>query len=278
MPERSNEPLIRLGRRRRRSRSALVPALVILTLGVVGAGITWYVMRSDPALDGLPPDRAAADSGGARDSLGPLDAPPLELPTLSASDAFVRDLATGLSSHPRLAAWLVTDDLVQRFVASVVSLAEGMSPVEHLEFLAPTGTFVVRDAEGRIVVDPATYQRYDLLAETFVSLDTEGSARLYRQLHPLFEEAYRELGFTEPSFDETMARAVGNLLAVQVPDAPPVVTPSGAAYAYEDPVLEERTAAQKHLLRMGPRNARRVQAKLRALADRVGIVPDTSDG
>jgi hypothetical protein len=246
---------------------------VILGLLVAGAGIGWYLMRDRSEPVGALADAAPTDTSAARESLGPLDAPPLELPPLSASDAFVRDLVTGLSAHPRVAAWLVTDDLVQRFVASVVSLAEGMSPVEHLQFLAPRGTFEARDAGGRIVVDPATYRRYDLLAETFVSLDTEGSARLYRQLHPLFEEAYRELGFTEPGFDETMARAVGNLLAVEVPDTPPALTPSGAAYAFEDPVLEERTDAQKHLLRMGPRNARRVQEKLSALAGRVGIVP-----
>ena len=36
--------------------------------------------------------------------------------TLSTSDAVVRELAAGLSANPKLAAWLVNEDLVRRFV------------------------------------------------------------------------------------------------------------------------------------------------------------------
>ena len=47
----------------------------------------------------------------------------------------------------------------------------------------------------------------------------------------------------------------------------------GIGYGYADPKLEAMPAAQKQLLRMGPENARAVQAKLREIALALGIPP-----
>jgi hypothetical protein len=257
--------------RRRRSRAPVIAAISLLAALAIGAG-AWYLLRSRDAADPQM-EAAATDVLPEAEAVAPTPVadPPLDLPALDASDAFLRDLVARLSSHPQLAAWLVNDNLVRRFVATVADLAEGMSPAPHLRFLTPGQPFGVQEAGGRLVIDPASYRRYDLLTGTFVSLDTEGTARLYRQLHPLFEEAYQELGIATRSFDDAMALAMGNLLAVNVPDRLQVV-PSGATeYEFGDPRLEARGGAEKHLLRMGPENARRVQAKLRELADALAI-------
>jgi hypothetical protein len=39
----------------------------------------------------------------------------------------------------------------------------------------------------------------------------------------------------------------------------------GGIYTFADPKLEALPAVEKHLLRMGPRNMRRIQAKAKAL-------------
>jgi hypothetical protein len=43
------------------------------------------------------------------------------------------------------------------------------------------------------------------------------------------------------------------------------------SYQFADPGLEGLRPAQKHFLRMGPGNVRKVQAKLRQLAQALGI-------
>lgn len=271
----SGRPFPSLRRRREKRESARRAwGLIVLLLLLAGAGIwLWLRSGSGEPEDTTPvsettelPRPAPVDSPSAR-----AETPPLELPELEASDSVVREVAAGLSERPRWAAWLVTDDLVHRFVASVVSVSTGSSPAGHVEFLAPDEAFDAREADGRTVIDPASYRRYDLLAETFASVDTERTARLYDQLHPLFEEAHRELGFEEGTFDDALARAIRNVLAVQVPDRPPEVEPDEGVYVFRDPALEARSPAAKHLLRMGPENARRVQAKLRELADAIGL-------
>lgn len=259
---RSEEPRFGPGRRRR-SPGLAVAVLAVFAVVLLGAGAGWYWLRSRAAPE--PPGVAAAPANEPAEPPASRDVPPLDLPELDASDAVVRDLIAGLSRHPELAVWLVNDDLVRHFVAAVVTVSEGASPAPHVEFLDPAAAFAVGDSGGRTVLDPASYSRYDLVTETFASLDTQGAARLYHQLEPLFDEAYRELGFPDGSFNDSLTRAIRNLLAVEVPEQPPELVPSATvatAYEFKDTALEARTPAQKHLLRMGPENARRIQSRL----------------
>jgi len=233
----------------------------VLALAVIG-GAGWYWFRGRTPAQPLP-------AAGAPPAMAARPAPPAtDLPSLDASDEFVRDVVGQLSSHPQLARWLVTDDLVRHFVAAVVTIAHGGSPAPQVEFLRPGGTFDVVGTGGRTVADPASYRRYALVTEAFISLDTEGTARLYHDLEPLFDRAYHELGFTDSSFTDALTRAMRSLVAVEIPSRPPALVPSDSAattWAFADPALEARSPAVKHLLRLGPENARRVQEKLAEL-------------
>ena len=272
LPDRTTGPLFSSLARRHRSSGPSVGALVVLAIAAVAAGLGWLWMRSrasDPG-SGTTVPTMARPADPAPTMTEPA-APPLELPELSASDAFVRGLVGRLSAHPRLAGWLVSEDLVRHFVLTVVRLAGGESPASELRFLAPEGDFRVREVGGRLFIDPVGYRRYDVVTEAFASLDTRGAVLLYEQLHPLFEEAYRELGITDHTFDQSFELAVGNLLAAPVPAAAPEVWLDEAVYAFRDPALEELTPAEKHVLRMGPENARRFQGKLGQIADGLGI-------
>ncbi len=193
------------------------------------------------------------------------------LPPLDGSDAFVRDLLARLSERPELAAWLAPDHLVRRFVATVDNIADGVSPAPHLAHLRPQEGFTARNAEGRWVADTKGHRRYEALTSTFVDLDSEQTANLYRALRSLCDEAYRELGYPGRTFDQTLAAAIDRLLAVALPDRPPELVAQATVFVYADPTLEQLPAAEKQLLRLGPANARRVQAKLRELAQALGL-------
>jgi hypothetical protein len=249
-------------------------AAALALLLAAAAVFAWYRFRAGTEAAAPTEAPAVADPAPATPSIERPDVPSLVLPELRASDAFVRDLVARLSAHPRLAAWLVNDELVRRFVAAVANTAQGLSPAPQLPFLAPAGPFRTREDGARRVIDEAAYRRYDVLTEVFVSLDTQGAARLYRQLLPLFEEAYAELGYADPTFEAATARAIARLRAVPVPDRPPAVVPHpevATAWAYEAAELEGRPSAEKHLLRMGPANARRVQTKLTELGAAAGV-------
>jgi hypothetical protein len=255
--------------RRSRHRSAFPPAfwigLLLLTAVVVGAA--WFWIRSRQAPE-PPPDPTQVDPRAAPTEL---HEEPFVLPTLGASDVAVRQLLLRISDHPRLAAWLVTDDLIRRFVEAVVDVSRGSSPVPALEMLIPEEPFSVERSGDRLFMDPQSHRRYDVLGEVFASVDAERAARVYHQLLPLFLEAYQELGLSDGPFEEVLARATENLLAVEVPPGPFEVREAVDRYVYTDQTIESLTPAQKHMYRLGPENSRRVQDKLREISNELGL-------
>lgn len=197
-----------------------------------------------------------------------------EIPELGASDGWLREVVRQISSHPQLAEWLVTDELIRRFVAVVDNLAEGKSPSSHLAVMKPADGFRTQQRDGRYYVDPASYQRYDIVADAVNSLDTRGTVELYRAVQPLLQEAYVDLGYPGGDFERALERAVGRLLAAPVVEEPLEVIPKVSSYDLADPALERLDPATKHFLRWGPRNLGLVQAKVAELATTIGLSID----
>jgi hypothetical protein len=243
--------------------------VAITALVVVGAlGLGWFVLRGtrEPAPTAPPsPPVAAAPTPSPQQEAPQAPTPPL--PPLGQSDAHVRELVGPLSSLPELHKWLAaTEDLIRRFTTAVGNISEGESPRAALSFMAPPGAFQVVERGGHTVIAPESFARYDTVARIITSLDTQTSARTYQTLRPLIDEAYKEISRPGQRFDQTLANAIQRMLDTPVPEGElEVVDTPGVNYAYAAPELEQLSAAQKHLLRMGPANARALQAKLREL-------------
>lgn len=184
---------------------------------------------------------------------------------LDDSDSLVRELVSKISSHPDLVRWLATDDVIRTFVAAVDNIANGHSPRQQIDFFSPQGEFRVKEGAGAFTIDDAGYGRYNPVADVFASLDTEGTVRLYRQLTPAIQEAYKDLGYPEDSFHGTLVRAIDELLTVPVIEGDVFLEEKLKSFAFIDEELESMSQAQKHLFRMGPRNIRKIQSKLRDL-------------
>lgn len=194
-----------------------------------------------------------------------------EVPALADSDDWLREVVAQISSHPQLAEWLVTPELIRGFVVVVDNIAEGTSPAKHLKMAAPEEKFGVRETDDTIYIDSASFQRFDLLTDVIDSLDTEGTAELYLAIRPLLQQAYQDLGYPGEDFDATLGRAIQRVLATPVVDGPIELEPKVTAYEFVDPALEDLSPAAKQFLRLGPENLQRVQAKLRALSRAIGL-------
>jgi hypothetical protein len=181
-------------------------------------------------------------------------------------------MARRLSTHPFFTLLLDADDLIRKLVVSVSNVAEGASPAKQLLHIRPEERFTALSTSQRIVIDPESYRRYDAPAELFASLDAGAVAGLVRTLEPLLEEAHKELGLSErKGFRDTLSRAIAVLLAVPVVEGPIRLRAVNVNYAFEDPALEKLSPAQKHLIRMGPENTRRVQKKLSEIQAALGL-------
>lgn len=260
----------------RRSRGPWI-GLLLAAAVAIAAGVWYFYVRSPAATDTRVRTETEQVVVPTPPHAGPAAEPgeDILLPPLDESDPLVRELVRRLSQHPRVAAWLTTDRLVRNFTVVIANVASGQTPAQHLKAVAPGGAFQVVQRGSGVYVDPRSYARYDGHADAFAALDARGAARLYATLKPRIEEAYRELGSPHGSPDKTLERAIVELLNVPVVEGDVQLRADPVAYAYVDPSLESLSHAQRQLLRMGPRNVRLVQAKLREIAEYLGIPPSS---
>jgi hypothetical protein len=85
----------------------------------------------------------------------------------------------------------------------------------------------------------------------------------YVYFYPLFQNAYRELGYPTGYFNDRLVEAIDNLLAAPDVPAPKLVQPK-VLYQFADSGLEARSAGQKIMMRKGKRERRTVKP-LRAI-------------
>ena len=259
---------------RRRSRNV---QWIAISAGVlIAAAAIGYVAlrRTAPPEPARATDKPIVAPSQPAPDLRPEPGEDIALPPLDETDSLVRQLVQRLSSHPRVAAWLAIKGLIHNFTVVTLNISNGETPAVHLRRLAPASRFRVREAAGAVYLDPRSYQRYDAYADAVAGLDARGTARLYATLKPRITEASRELGNPTGDFDPVLERAVVELLRVPVVDGEVRVTAKTISYAFADPRLEALSAAQRQFLRMGPRNVRMVQSKLREIAPYLGI-PDS---
>ena len=235
-------------------------AVVIAVAASIAIG-GWFWWRSSHGAAAPPAARAAP--AAALPSTAAADR--AALPPLDEIDPLVRQLVSALSSHPKVLAGLTTDDLLRNVAVSVQNIADGESPARQVKPLAPEGAFRVSRIDGQTVLDPRSYQRYDGHADAVNALDAGRVARLYETLEPRLEEAYKELN-PDGNFDATLQRAVTLLVSTPIVEGPVRLEADGGTYRFADPALEALSPAQRQLLRMGPRNMRVVQQKLREIA------------
>lgn len=251
----------------------IVIGLVVAASALASGLLIWQMSRGSapaeaPALDGT-----AAVPGGMPASQ-PLVIPMPADVDLGKSDELVREKAGGLSSLPLFAGWLKTEDLLRRVTAAVFCVADGTSPSESLSFMSPRKRFSVKKIGGRLCVDPKSYARYDAAAAVVESIDAKAAAALIQALGPWFQAASRELSSPPRDFQATLGKAIVSLLQTPVVERDIPLKEKVVSFAMApmpDLGLEELPAAQKHLLRMGPKNTVKVQAKLRELALALGM-------
>ena len=187
------------------------------------------------------------------------------LPTLGNSDGYVHKKTVEIADGMKIEPLLVDKDLVRHFVVFVDNLAQGELARKVSPLKAPDRIFTVSDITNKTYLNPDSYHRYDLYANFVANLDEQQLAATYKELTPLLEEAFEELGYGDMSFNQRLLQAIDIMLAAPVIEQPIELDGVSVNYQFVDPQLEALPNAQKLLVRMGPENTKKVKAALRKL-------------
>ncbi len=259
-----------------RKRPASTPwwAWLAGALAVAGAiGIGLYLARTGPpAVSEMPGANKIAPAPAtppASTIQHPIDQAAVAsdnspLPALDASDAAVL-AALGALTGDGLTALLNPEHVIQRTVATIDSLPRQKIASDALPVRGASGSFAAKREAGGDAIDAKNYARYDTYAAIAKSMDAQKVVAWYVHYYPLFQEAYRQLGYADGYFNDRLVAVIDHLLATPDLPQPPALTQSKVMYEYADPSLESRSAGQKLLLRSGPDNEAAIKAKLREI-------------
>jgi len=231
---------------------------------------------AQPNADVQPPAEVASS---ASEILHPLPAvpPPADLagkplPSLSESDEAIKQgLAIPLGKQVSLGNIVISQDLARRIVATVDKLPRQKAGTKLLPVKAPANSFVA-GREGRVLtLGPANYTRYAPYVKLAQAVDVKQLVGLYVYFYPLFQQAYEELGYPKKYFNDRLVAVIDDLLAAPDVSGPVKLIRPKVMYEFADPELEELSAGQKVLIRMGPGNAALIKTKLRDLRRELGV-------
>lgn len=191
------------------------------------------------------------------------------VPALAESDTFVQQKALAIINNNLLASSLVQQDIIRQFVVFVDNLAQGELTRKVSPIKGPEKLFTVSEITNKVYLNPDSYHRYDAYVDSITKMDEQSLIRTYKQLTPLLEEAFSELGYSNAKFNDRMLQAIKVLLAAPIVEDPIELSSISVNYQFVDPNLEALPSAQKLLIRMGPENTRKLKVALRKLENQL---------
>ncbi len=256
----------------RRWMIGVTAGLIAIAAAVAGA---WLYFQREPAPAPAPPPPvaqvpaappAAAPEPQIKFPIEQAQAPAAEkgAPALSVqdSDPAAREALAKLVGQQRVAQLFQVDGIVRRWVATVDNLpreraAQGMMPVKPV-----AGAFIVSGSGDDMTINPQNSVRYTAWVQLAESVNTNALVAAYVRLYPLFQDAYKELGYPKGYFNDRLIEAIDNALGAPDVPAPVALVQPRVVYQFADAKLESLSAGQKIMVRMGSQNAARIKAKL----------------
>ena len=260
--------------------------IVVLFILVVGAALYFRdtAVRREPSEAQPPPQQQAAalpDKAEAPQSptqnapheaqhplpklAEPLGAESKPLPPLAASDEAMRQALTGPLGERWVNDFVISKDIARRIVATVDNLPRPKATTQLMPFKTPANQLTINRKGERVTLSPANFARYTPYVKLAQAVDVKRLVALYVRFYPLFQQAYEELGYPKKYFNDRAVEAIDDLLAAPQIDGPVALIQPKVVYVFADPELEDLSAGQKLLIRVGPQNAAAIKAKLREL-------------
>lgn len=246
---------------------------VVVAVIVAALAISFYVWQQGgqeapqpppPARTETPPAPAARPAPQIQFPL-PQVADSPSLPMLDQSDSTMREGLASLFGRSSFEQFFQPQNVIRRIVATVDNLPREKLALRLMPVKAVAGSLLLTGAEENRVLsaqNSARYLPYVLMAE---SVDAGKLVAIYIHHYPLFQQAYRELGYPSGYFNDRLVQVIDHLLAAPDIGGPIKLAQRKVLYEFADPELEARSAGQKILIRIGAGNAARVKAKLREI-------------
>lgn len=239
--------------------------VVLLVLGGIAAGFYYWQMEPEPAA-GPPPVEAPPapePEPQIRHPIKETEPPEKPLPALENSDGAMLKVLTGFFGRQAVQEFFNVREIVRRFVVTVDNLPRKHVPLRYRLFKPVAGKFLATGEGENYLTNSDNLRRYKSYVLLSDTVDAKKLVVVYTRFYPLFQQEYMNLGYPKGYFNDRLVEAIDDMLAApEIPGAIKLVRPK-VMHLFADPQLEELSAGQKIMIRMGVENAVRIKARLR---------------
>ncbi len=245
----------------------LIPIAILAALG--GAAY-WYHLQP-PGQEGQPTEAPKTTEEMKKDHYevgsdahkagGPL-------PKLEESDNDLTHALNGIVTKERMEQILHMNNFIQRFVVTIDTATTSKFTIEFLPVALAPGKFSAVGKDDDATFSDKNAERYRSYVNFAKDVDAKQAVAIYARFYPLFQQAYDELG-SKGYFNDRLVAVIDHLLETPEPKGRIQLTKSMMSYKYADPALENLSAGQKTLIRIGPENEKVLKEKLRQFREQL---------
>lgn len=175
------------------------------------------------------------------------------------SDSAVRRQFAYVSDTPFYKALWRPNNLLQRWVTFTFGLSKGQVMRQVVSLKTPKASFPVRRVGTRYFLDESGFDRYDTYMKTLSLVSPATWAENFHYFRPLLEKVFGQMGYDENDFDNTVTKALHEIITAEIPSGALELKAPSAMYVFVNEDIERMTPLQKQMIRMGPAHAKVLQ-------------------
>lgn len=245
--------------------------LVVTLLAAAGIWFKWF--KPVPAPPPPAPVEAIAEPEPAPpppDYPVPPPAPEATaLPAIDDSDSAFRDALMAVPGAGPIEAWLIPDMLIRRIVVTIDNLPRDRVAVKLRPLKPVAGEFLVDVSSTGYAIGADNATRYNSVVNLFRAIGDDALVGLYFRWYPLFQRAYRDLGYPQGKFNNRVVEVLDHLIATPDIGEPVALLRPKVHYEYAEPAQEAASSGRRLLWRIGRDNRKAVIAKLASLRAKI---------
>jgi hypothetical protein len=187
------------------------------------------------------------------------------LPTLEKSDVPILAALGDLIGKAAVKQFIQPQEIVRRIVVTVDNIPRSVISAQLMPTTPVQGKFRTTGKGDNLTMSALNTERYTPFVRLLETVDAKKLTDVYIHYYPLFQKAYRDLGYPKGYFNDRLVAVIDHVLEAPQSDGPIALEQPHVFYKFVDPELESLSAGHKLMLRVGNDNAARIKKKLREI-------------
>lgn len=187
------------------------------------------------------------------------------LPPLERSDPEVLAALADVFGKSAVMQFFQPEEVIRRIVVTIDNLPRKVVSAQLMPTKPVAGKLRTSGEGETLTLAQANFERYTPFVRLAGMADAKALLAAYIHLYPLFQRAYRNLGYPKGYFNDRLVAVIDHMLDAPQSEGANVLLQPHVYYKFADPELESLSAGHKLMLRIGNENAALIKKKLREI-------------